>query len=64
MIQRFNAFAADDSGQTSLLGSLFSPVTSQLPTKQESVTYYIEAVIAFWVVGGITLYLVNQFSKR
>jgi hypothetical protein len=56
---------------TSLFQSLVTPatsaiedkVTSALPTKQEAVQGYLGAVVAFWVVGGITLYIVNRLSK-
>lgn len=56
------AYSADTaSGLWALLGG--NKLTESLPTKQEMAQTYAMAVVAFWVVGGITLYLVSQFSK-
>jgi hypothetical protein len=57
--------ATSPSSLMSLLtGSVSQSVASELPSTQTMVMTYMEAIVAFWVIGGITLYLVNQFSRR
>jgi len=51
-------------GTGNITSSLTSSLTSQLPSATTIVETYLEAIVAFWVVGGITLYLVNHASKR
>lgn len=50
-----------------LLGNLFAPVTKgisdSLPTKQEAIQGYMGAVLAFWLIGGIALYIVIKATK-
>ena len=53
----------DQSPLLSLLGVDSTQLASQLPTKQEMAIVYAEAIITFWLVGGLTLYLVNKLSK-
>lgn len=62
---------ADDATQPSPFASLLSPITgsvtsglaSELPSQQQIITDYLGAVVAFWIIGGITLYAVNKLSK-
>lgn len=67
LVQSFNAttdpVAAPASGLLSnlLFGSGgVSSLTDSLPSKQDVAVSYLEAIVAFWVIGGITLYLIKK----
>lgn len=47
-----------------LFGGAIQNVSSQLPSKQQVIIGYLGAVVAFWVVGGITLAIVNSLTDH
>jgi hypothetical protein len=71
ILMRNMSHFADDATQPSPFASLLSPITgsvtsglaSELPSQQQIITDYLGAVVAFWIIGGITLYAVNKLSK-
>jgi hypothetical protein len=74
-MSQFSATTTDTASWLDLLTGSISQVSgvasqaatqqlvSQLPSTQTMVTGYMGAIIAFWIVGGITLVLVNKFSR-
>ena len=49
------------SGLGQGVGATVSP---SLPSTQDVATAYIGAVVTFWVVGGVTLYVMYQLIKK
>jgi hypothetical protein len=47
-----------------ITGSVKSSVASSLPTKTEAAQATGAAIVAFWIVGGITLFIVAKLLKR
>jgi len=47
-----------------LTGNLSDQLTSALPSQQTVAETYLAAAVTFWIIGGITLYLVVKAAKR
>lgn len=47
-----------------LTGGLQQQITSALPSQTQIAGTYLAATVTFWVIGGITLYLIFGRNRR